>query len=155
MCWLSLNHSFSRCVIPIPLPSAQHTESNAMHAAVPTTLQHSASREDGNSLADRLCTELITLNRESTASIMDAAPPTIPTGTTTRTQTIALPIVLPIALLIVHCPGNLTNTIAAPYPTGTPRIVLMSSLLIALRQVPSQKVPSSSYLLMMGPGRWP
>ena len=32
-------------VIPIPLPSAQHMDSNATHVVAPTTLQHSAAEK--------------------------------------------------------------------------------------------------------------
>ena len=128
-------------VIPIPLPSAQHMDSNAMHVAAPITLQHCVSREDGDSPVDRLHAKVTALPGEATASITDAAQATLPTGTTVRAQAIVLPIVLPEAQAIAHCLINLTDTIPTNHPIGTPRIVSRSSPLITLRQAPSLKVP--------------
>ena len=125
-----------------------------MHAAAPITLQHSVSREDGNSLADRLHAKVTTLHGEATASIADATQDALPTGTAARALAITLPVILPIALPtaqpIAHHPANLTNTITTKNPIGTPRIVLRLSLLIALRQAHSLKVTSLQKVSLMG-----
>ena len=137
-------------VIHIPLPSAWDMDTNAVHVVAPITLWPYVSRDDGDNPADRLHAEVTTPPGEATENITDDTQAALPSDTTARAQAVALPIAPPTVQLIVHCPTNLTATIAGKHPIGTPRIVLRSSSLIASRQAPSLKVPSSQKACLMG-----
>ena len=109
-----------------------------MPVVAPTTSLPCAGRKTGDNNPATLCEEVTRTPREVQAGIED----TISVGlqADSHAATAAQAIAPPTALSIVHHPISLTNHIASKPPIGTPRIVLTSYSLTALKPQPCPKV---------------